>query len=214
MKRLFASLLFLLLFLCACSAKAAKTDALPTLSEEVSSLRRQVEYYEARTTELEGELTEAKVELYLQRIEYEKRLQALEGAAVEVSEQVSPETPTAVWFYEETASGAVVTGVRGADRVLEVPATLGGLAVVAIGDNAFENASLSSVVLPDGVKKIGWFAFSGCHELQSVRLPASIETIEYGAFENCPKSLLFLCPEGSYAAAYARSYGFGVRPTE
>ena len=66
-------------------------------------------------------------------------------------------------------------------------------------------------MLPDGVKEIGWFAFSGCHNLTSVTLPASVEAIAYGAFENCSKSLVFLCPEGSYAAAYARSYGFAVR---
>ena len=209
MKRLLASLFFLSLFLCACSAKQ-ESGALPTLSDELSTLRRQVEYYEARATELEGELTEAKVELYLQQIEYESRLQALESAASKAPEEAASEI---VWFYEETASGAVITGVRGADRVLEIPSELGGLPVVAIGDNAFENASVSSVILPDGMREIGWFAFSGCRDLQNITLPASVEKIEYGAFENCPKNLLFLCPEGSYAAAYARSYGFGIRPT-
>ena len=212
MKRFAAFLALLSLLLSACSLQKERGESLPTLSEEILSLRRQAEYYEARAAELEGELTEAKAELYLQRIDYESRLQALKSAALPKEDaQEASADPAVVWFYDETASGAVVTGVYGAGELLEIPATLGSLAVLAIGDNAFEGASVSSVVLPDGVTKIGWFAFSGCRSLASVTLPASVERIEYGAFENCPKSLVFLGPEGSYAAAYARSYGFGVK---
>lgn len=213
MKPFAAFLLFLALSLCACSAGTDQSNALPTLAEELSALRRQVEYYEARATELEDELAEAKVELYLQQIEYEKRLQALEASAISNPSAQKPATPEIVWFYEETPIGATITGVRNAFDPLEIPATAGGLAVVSIGDNAFENENFSSVLLPEGIKEIGWFAFSGCRNLTSITLPASVEKIEYGAFENCPKSLVFLCPEGSYAASYARSYGFGVKPS-
>ena len=41
-------------------------------------------------------------------------------------------------------------------------------------------------------------------------LPASVKAIGYGAFENCSSALKFTCPEGSYAAAYAESYGIPV----
>ena len=211
MKRLLASLLILVWILCACSLEERQTDALPAFSEELSTLRRQVDYYEARTTELEEELADAKVELYIQKAEYEGRLQALERRLAALPAQEVGSTPMPLWFYTEGAGGLTITGCSLSGARLEIPASIDGTPVRAIGDNAFEGTSFSSVVLPDGVKEIGWFAFSGCHNLTSVTLPASVEAIAYGAFENCSKSLVFLCPEGSYAAAYARSYGFAVR---
>ena len=83
--------------------------------------------------------------------------------------------------------------------------------MVAIGENAFANCAVSSVILPDTIQEIGWFAFSGCSNLVRVSIPASVEKIGYAAFENCSKSLQIFCKEDSYAAAYARSYGISVK---
>ena len=212
MKHLLAFLLLLVLILCSCSIKDRQTGTLPALSEELSTLRRQVEYYEARTTELESELRDAKVELYMQQIDYENRLRALESAVtVMPKEEEASALPSIVWFYEENGDGATITGVSAMGDLLEIPASIEGLTVRAIGDNAFAGGAFATIVIPSGIKEIGWFAFSSCKNLKSVTLPASVEKIEYGAFENCPKYLTFLCPEDCYAAAYARSYGFAVK---
>ena len=212
MKKLLASLLLLVLLLSAC-AVAKEQPAIPTVSEELTALRRQIDYYEARNAELEEELANAKVELYIRESEYEQRLQALESAiAAPAPEEKEVSTvPSVVWFHEKSNTGATITGVSSTGNLLEIPNSVEGLSVVAVGDSAFAGGAFSSVVIPGGVKEIGWFAFSGCRKLTKVALPASVEKIEYGAFENCPKSLTFLCPEGSYAAAYARSYGFAVK---
>lgn len=42
-----------------------------------------------------------------------------------------------------------------------------------------------SIVIPNGVIKIGEKAFSGCNDIVSVKFPNSITTIEKGAFDSC-----------------------------
>ncbi len=56
--------------------------------------------------------------------------------------------------------------------------------VEIIGMSAFAPASywLCSVEIPEGVKIIDHFAFSGCDKLENVILPDSLEVIEYRAF--------------------------------
>lgn len=205
----------ILLFCCfavvACRDLAEQSATQKSEPDEVTSLRLQLEFYQSRVTTLESELTAAKVQLYLQRSEYEKMLALLESD-VELPDQ-TPEVfePTPVWFHEEREDGILITGVTGASARLEIPATLDGKAVVTIGESAFAGGAFSTVVLPDGVREIGWFAFSGCTNLASVLIPASVEKIGYGAFENCSKSLQFVCTEDSFAAAFARSYGYAVK---
>ena len=57
--------------------------------------------------------------------------------------------------------------------------------VTAIGDGAFQSASLTSVVIPASVKTIGEFAFNWCTSLASVVIPTSVTTIGMGAFQAC-----------------------------
>ncbi len=60
--------------------------------------------------------------------------------------------------------------------------------VERIGDGAFyENAGLSSIVIPDSVKKIEDYAFFSCSSLTSVTLGEGVEEIEENAFVNCFK---------------------------
>ena len=56
--------------------------------------------------------------------------------------------------------------------------------IVAIGDNAFEDRDIKSVVIPDGVKEIGSYAFYGCR-FSSLNIPASVEDIGASAFRAC-----------------------------
>ncbi len=56
-----------------------------------------------------------------------------------------------------------------------------------IPDNAFwEARDLVSVTIPEGVEKIGVFAFRQCqNNLKTVTLPSTIKTVEYWAFRQC-----------------------------
>ena len=50
------------------------------------------------------------------------------------------------------------------------------------GTNSESTKRLVSVVVPEGVKKIGMYAFEYCEELKEVTLPDSLEEIDGGAF--------------------------------
>jgi len=87
---------------------------------------------------------------------------------------------------------AVITGpvgkVEELSGVLKIPSSAKGVPVTEIGQKAFENAkSISSVSIPDSVKKIGSFAFSRCFELVSVDMGSGLEDIYYYTFEGCMK---------------------------
>ena len=58
--------------------------------------------------------------------------------------------------------------------------------------------SITSVVIPDSVKKIGVKAFRGCKSLSSVVIPSSVTEIGKGAFYGC-KSLASVVIERTLA---------------
>ena len=57
--------------------------------------------------------------------------------------------------------------------------------VVTIEENAFAESTISSVTIPNSVKTIGNWAFSGCVNLRTVTLPASVTEIGEGVFGGC-----------------------------
>ena len=61
-----------------------------------------------------------------------------------------------------------------------------GKQVTTIPYDAFEDFRMvESLELPEGLKKIGSYAFSGCKKLKDVVLPSSLKTIEGRAFKGC-----------------------------
>jgi hypothetical protein len=64
---------------------------------------------------------------------------------------------------------------------LDIPGTIFGDPVTAIGDSAFERNNLSSVTIPDSVTTIGNFAFAD-NRLEWVTIPDSVTTIGNSAF--------------------------------
>ena len=93
-----------------------------------------------------------------------------------------------VLSWTESENGVTINGfVDGVTMTsLEIPDTLGGKPVVAIGLTAFrEKTELESVVIPKGVTMIGAQAFKGCSNLSSVTLPEGLRTIVRKAFYNC-----------------------------
>lgn len=163
-------------------------------------------YYENMLQELNDELLDLKTQLYSVRVEYESELERLRSEA-----ETQPSSQQLPFAY--TVSNGLVTVISylGQDSEVIVPQTIEGLPVVEIADRAFQNnVGLRAVKLPEGIRKIGWFAFSGCALLETVVLPTSLETVCYGAFENCSSSMGVHCKQGSYAEQYAQSYGMRV----
>ena len=91
--------------------------------------------------------------------------------------------------------------------LISVPAKLGKDVYVApdgvetIGPYAFESSplsndsSLSSVVLPKSIKKIGNGAFYGCSSLTSIALPEGVLEIGGSAFSYCKSLTTFIVPK-------------------
>jgi hypothetical protein len=90
-------------------------------------------------------------------------------------------------FTYSTANNEItITGYTGTSWVVNVPATIGGLPVTRIGDNAFQNnANITNVSVPAGVVSIGNSAFYFCSNLTYVTLPASVTSIGNYAFGYC-----------------------------
>ena len=69
--------------------------------------------------------------------------------------------------------------------------------MVRFGEWAFyENESLQSVCIPEGVTTIPSSAFARCHNLTCVIMPGSLQTICGGAFSQCHKLTDVTIPDG------------------
>ena len=86
---------------------------------------------------------------------------------------------------------------------LEIPATLLGHKVVAIGRSAFKKCGwLTEVFIPDSVTNIGNYAFEGCAMMKSVSIPSGVENIGDGAFEDCASLTDVKLPESLSCIRY------------
>lgn len=193
------------------------------------SYEEQIKYYMELTESLQAELLKLKEEAYIDECEYQLQITSLEQtvqnlkdmiAAIQNSETKLPvsnnnTTPDKVVaktdFKYTTENGQVtITGYNGTNIDIEIPSNIDGLPVTSVGEEAFKNAMIRSVIIPSSVREIGWFAFSGCTCLESVNIPSSVLSIEYGTFDYCPKTMTVNCEKGSYAEAYALSWGIKV----
>ena len=79
------------------------------------------------------------------------------------------------------------------DADIVIPAFYNGLPVTEIGASAFdgeENGAckkITSVLLPEGIEKIGAYAFYECNALTSLTLPKTLRRIDFWVFGGCGK---------------------------
>jgi hypothetical protein len=91
------------------------------------------------------------------------------------------------FVYVVLSDGSVMITEAFASGNVEIPSSLGGRKVTAIGDGAFFGiAGITSVTIPEGVESIGIYAFSDCTALESVSFPSSLWRIAPFAFDNTP----------------------------
>lgn len=98
-------------------------------------------------------------------------------------------------FVDDYDGGAEVTDVKPIPSgALEIPSQLNGHSVVSIGWGFLGECGtrISSVEIPNTVKRIWSWAFEGCKYLTTVRLPEGIEEIYDNAFVKCPLTSLEL----------------------
>ena len=106
-------------------------------------------------------------------------------AAVLLMISLSACGPKTDFEYEKTEGGVVITGYNGEDKEIVIPEEIGGKAVVAIGNAAFDMKQITSVEIPESVTAIGKYAFRRCGKLTSVTIKGKLTEIADGVFHYC-----------------------------
>ena len=106
------------------------------------------------------------------------------------------------FYYKANIDGYTITSGDIVDGDVVIPAEIDGTPVTEIGENAFSafhnstTGNIKTVVIPEGVKRIAYYAFNSCDNLTSVTLPDSLESIEKFSFERCHKLTTVTIPKG------------------
>ncbi len=90
----------------------------------------------------------------------------------------------ACFSWTETEDGLTLTGYRGGDEPLVIPARIGGKPVRAIAAGAFRDCAARSVILPPGLMRVEDGAFEGA-ALRELTLFDDIAEISDAAFAGC-----------------------------
>ena len=114
--------------------------------------------------------------------------------------------------YEESKNGTVTITkfVSSTSTDIELPSVIDGKNVTGIAGSAFDAndiescSNLTSIVIPDNVVSIGYYAFRGCTSLTDVTIPDSVISIGDSAFEGCTSLTTITIPDsvisiGEYA---------------
>lgn len=105
--------------------------------------------------------------------------------------------------YSVSDNKATVTGYLDEPQGdMNIPDSLGGFPVKAIGPNAFEGCSkITEITLPEGMESVGESAFKGCSALKAVTIPATVTAIGDGAFAQSGQAVLKV-----YYGSFAHDY--------
>ena len=102
----------------------------------------------------------------------------------------------------------VISGYRGDEEIVEIPATLAGLPVV-IGERAFSYTAdrisdevrqrrnrIRVVTIADGITEMGPWAFYDCDGITTVTLPTNLKVLSRAAFAHCDRLTDIVIPVG------------------
>ena len=187
------------------------------------ALRAKVEYLNDRISTLEQMLIDQKAETYLLTEDYRIKIEWLEQEissllnekeGEEADKKDESDLPTIknelTLIYTVSNGKATITGYTGEGETLLIPSLIDGYVVERIADNAFSRTQFRSIEVSEGIKYIGWFAFSENAMLEIIKLPSSLQKADYGIFSGCSAKLRVICESNTYASVYAKSYGISV----
>ena len=101
----------------------------------------------------------------------------------------TPESNFEYTIFDDKDNGKSVTinGYTGTATDVSIPDTIGGYPVTVIVRDAFRDAAITSIQIPNSVTGIGPYAFYGCTKLTSVKFdePAKLKKINHNAFNGC-----------------------------
>ena len=101
------------------------------------------------------------------------------------------------YVVSKDGEGYAISGIDfGNVATVVIPTYYNGIPVTEIAVNAFkDNAALTSVIIPDGVKAIASGAFSGCLNMETVCVPSDLKAIGESAFKNCAELSEIVIPD-------------------
>ena len=211
-KKALIALSLAIITLSSCAAESGTPEESSTnQSNTYTHSNEIIEYYQSEIERLEELIITMKEEFYIAEKQYQASIEELESklSGNNIPEASSPqiEDVSLLPFSYIISNGeATVVKYMGGSTNVTIPSQLQGYSVTKIGEYAF-GSDIESIIISEGIKEIDWFAFSGCTRLVEIYIPLSVTMINYGAFDYCPKSLVIKCKRGSYAEAYAKSYG-------
>ena len=87
--------------------------------------------------------------------------------------------------YRKEGGSYVVSYVDKYSNYVRIEESISGVPVRIIGDYAFQDCAVSTIVIPKSIYVIQGYAFSNCKNLTNVLVPTSVNTIGLGAFNGC-----------------------------
>ncbi len=126
-----------------------------------------------------------------------------------------------IWGTKKLSDGTLgITSYKGSDIDICIPDCIGKTKITVICSSAFSvfgplgktipeaytaaRKQIRSVIIPDGITSIGFFAFDCCTKMESITIPVTVNAINM-AFTHCP-NLTIHAPAGSYAEQYAKEH--------
>mgnify|MGYP002523249591 CR=1 FL=1 len=89
---------------------------------------------------------------------------------------------------ENSSNGITITSIKKKVGNIIIPQYYNGKRVTELASSLFMgNKKITSLVIPDGVEKIGEGCFLSCPNLREVHLPKSLKTVKSEAFSQCKK---------------------------
>ena len=121
----------------------------------------------------------------------------------------------AIWKTANLPDSTIELSVyKGTEIEIRVPQKIGKKQVSKIGSKCFavsgqygnNHLLITSVVIPEGIIKIGGMAFQGCVNLKEITLPSGLTAIEGNAFYDCAELYSLTLPDSVKSIGYAAFY--------
>ncbi|MBP3332794.1 MAG: leucine-rich repeat domain-containing protein [Clostridia bacterium] len=151
-----------------------------------------IKYARAEGFYEDGNLEKA-AEIFSEIVDYKDSKDILTRIYAEFSEKEGKNISCSAlepWF--SVNSGGVISFIRGkytGDGNIIIPDVFDGISVKSLAASAFKNyVKLESVTLPAELNSIGTYAFYGCKNIKEIIIPETVKTIAPYAFKDC-KSL-------------------------
>lgn len=113
------------------------------------------------------------------------------------------------WSFKKSSKGITIDSYLGFEKDVTVPEMIGGKSVVSIGKEAFSPSrkgldkereltlkEIESITLPASIQTIGEGAFKNCRGLKKINIPKKVTKIGRNAFDGCGGLTEITIPDG------------------